>query len=231
MAKYGMLIDLTRCVGCHGCTVACQAKWDLLPAVQFTRVHRYEVGTFPKVKGGVITTQCMHCDEAPCARVCPTGATYKRADGIVVVDEEKCIGCRYCQQACPYDARSFNSEEKIVQKCYFCYDFIEIGEQPACVATCMAAARIFGDVENKGSEISKAIAARKAVQIKGTAIYYVPPRNLDPSFLPANFQEPGAVRIWQDIVHPGGKAVMGLAAGAVIAGLVINNIKGGGKNA
>ncbi|MGI6286178.1 Ion-translocating oxidoreductase complex subunit B [Moorella humiferrea] len=231
MAKYGMLIDLTRCVGCHGCTVACQTKWDLLPAVQFTRVHRYEVGTFPKVKGGVITTQCMHCDDPPCARVCPTGATYKRADGIVVVDEQKCIGCRYCQQACPYDARSFNPEDQIVQKCYFCYDFIEKGEQPACVATCMAAARIFGDLEDKGSEISKAIASKKAVQIKGTSIYYVPPRNLDPSFLPANFQEPGAVRVWQDIVHPGGKTVMGLAAGAVIAGLVINNIKGGGKNA
>jgi hypothetical protein len=94
----------------------------------------------------------------------------------------------------------------------------------------MAAARIFGDLEDKGSELSRAITAKKAVQIKGTSIFYVPPRNLDTSVLPPDFQEPGAVRIWQDIVHPGGKTIMGLAAGAVIAGLVINNIKGGGNN-
>lgn len=95
----------------------------------------------------------------------------------------------------------------------------------------MAAARVFGDLEDKGGELSRALAAKKAVQIKGTSIFYVPPRNLDASYLPPDFREPGAVRIWQDIVHPGGKTVMGLAAGAVVAGLVINNIKGGGANA
>ncbi|GFN24225.1 4Fe-4S dicluster domain-containing protein [Thermanaeromonas sp. C210] len=231
MARLGMLIDLNRCIGCHGCTVACQAEWGLSPEEHFTRVHRYEVGTFPAVRGGVVLTQCMHCDDPPCAKVCPTGATQKRPDGVVTVDETKCIGCRYCESACPYDARTFNRERNIAQKCYFCYHRLAEAKQPACVETCMAGARIFGDLEDPGSEISQAISSKKAVKISGTAVAYVPPRNLqlDRSLLPPDLEEPGAVRLWQDIVHPAGKAAMGLAAAAVVTSLLINTIAKGGK--
>ncbi|SMB93533.1 Fe-S-cluster-containing dehydrogenase component [Thermanaeromonas toyohensis ToBE] len=234
MARLGMLIDLNRCVGCHGCSVACQAEWELLPEQHFTRVHRYEVGSFPKVRGGVVLTQCMHCDDPPCSKVCPTGATQKRPDGLVIVDEKKCIGCRYCESACPYGARSFNRERSIVQKCYFCYHRTDKGKKPACVETCMAGARFFGDLEDPGSEINKLIRARKAIRIAGTGLAYVPPRNwpMDRSLLPPDFKEPGTVRVWQDLVRPAGKAAMGLAAAAVVTSLLINTFnKGGGHRA
>lgn len=232
MARLGMLFDLNRCVGCHACTVACQAEWELLPEQHFTKVHRYEVGTFPKVRGGVVLTQCMHCDDPPCAKVCPTGATQKRSDGLVIVDEQKCIGCRYCEPACPYDARSFNKERNVVQKCYFCYHRVAEGKHPACVDTCMAGARIFGDLEDPGSEINKLINSKKAIKITGTGIAYVPPRNLelDRSLLPPDLQQPGVVRLWQDIIHPAGKAAMGLAAAAVVTSLLINTLNKGGRD-
>lgn len=226
---YGMLIDLTKCVGCEACTVNCQTEWQLEPEEQFTKVHRYESGKFPEVKGGVIPTQCFHCHQPPCVEVCPTGASYKRPDGIVAIDEDKCIGCCYCLSACPYGARCFDPTRHIVRKCYFCYPRIEQGKEPACVNTCMAGARVFGDVDDPASAISKAIKETKAVPIRGTSIFYVPSPHLDRSFLPPDLKEPGFVRWWKGVVQPGGKAVMAAAAGAVVVSLAINTSnKGGG---
>ena len=225
MAKYSMLIDLTRCVGCHGCTVACQAEYGLEPGQRFTKVERYEFGTFPEVGGAVITTQCMHCDQAPCVKVCPTGASYKRPDGLVMVDEEKCIGCRYCLTACPYDARTFNQERRVAQKCSFCYARVAEGKGPACAVTCMAGARIFGDTEDANSEISKVAARKKALRVPGTNIMYVVPKNLDRSLLPKDASVPGFVSLWKDTIQPAGKALMGATAGAVLLSLMVHSVK------
>jgi molybdopterin-containing oxidoreductase family iron-sulfur binding subunit len=143
----------------------------------------------------------MHCNNAPCAEVCPTGATEQHANGVVTVDADKCIGCRYCQVACPYDARAFNfgkpepyyadmdltpyeearnGEHKVgtVGKCDFCSDRVELGEEPACVKACISGARIFGDLDDPNSEVSRLIAQRDARQFHpelGTdpSVYYI----------------------------------------------------------
>lgn len=178
MARYGMLIDTKKCVGCYGCRVACQMQNGLPPEESFIRFHDLEKGVFPNVSIEMIPTQCQHCDNAPCAKNCPTGATYQTEDGIVLVNEDQCIGCKYCMVSCPYQARVQNHKTGVVEKCRFCAEEVAKGNQPACVTTCIAGARIFGDLDDVNSEISIEIIARKAVPLRadlGTRpkIYYV----------------------------------------------------------
>lgn len=107
MAKYGMVIDLKSCVGCFACVIACKAENATPAGVFWSQVTVQEEGQYPSARISYLPRACMHCEEAPCVAVCPSGATYKRSDGIVALDQNKCIGCRYCQTACPYDARVF----------------------------------------------------------------------------------------------------------------------------
>ncbi|MFR4803881.1 MAG: 4Fe-4S dicluster domain-containing protein, partial [Eggerthellaceae bacterium] len=120
MARYGMLIDTTKCIGCYACRTACQRQNDLLPAESFIKFHEFERGTYPHVTIEHVPTQCKHCDDSPCQAVSPTGATYTTEDGIVCVDHGRCIGCKYCMAACPYQARVVNEETGAVDKCRFC---------------------------------------------------------------------------------------------------------------
>lgn len=105
---WGMVIDLRRCVGCNACTVACKAENNTPPGVTYHVVLEEEIGRYPNVTRRFLPRPCMQCEHPPCARVCPVKATYRRADGIMVIDYEVCIGCRYCLSACPYGARSFD---------------------------------------------------------------------------------------------------------------------------
>ena len=108
---YGMLIDLKKCVGCHACSVACKEAHGTRPGVRRSRVDRVFEGTYPDVRKTAYPMLCMHCETAPCVEVCPQDATYKREDGIVVIDKDKCIGCGSCQTVCPYDARHLAASE------------------------------------------------------------------------------------------------------------------------
>lgn len=178
MARYGMLINTKRCVGCYACRVACQNKNSLAPKEGFIHFENLETGTFPAVAFEAIPMQCMHCEDAPCQHVCPTGATYTNADGVVLVEESKCIGCKYCMVACPYSVRMIEHETGVVEKCRFCWSD-DKGEpnNPSCVATCIANARIFGDLDDPESDVSRAIAEMNAQPIAGdltkTKIFYV----------------------------------------------------------
>ncbi|MFN3929811.1 MAG: 4Fe-4S dicluster domain-containing protein [Thermoflexus sp.] len=108
MPRYGMVIDLSRCMGCRACMEACKVENNTPQAVFWMYVFRFEEGEFPNVRQWFMPRPCMHCDNAPCVKVCPVGARYKREDGLVATDWERCIGCRYCEVACPYGVNYFN---------------------------------------------------------------------------------------------------------------------------
>lgn len=164
--KYGMVIDLRRCVGCHSCSVACKVENDVPPGVWRSWVKIIEKGKYPDVRNYFLPSLCNHCDRPICAQVCPTKASYQRPDGIVLVDPHKCIGCRYCMAACPYDARHVNPLKKIISKCFFCHHRIDAGLEPACVDTCPANARTFGNIYDPKSEVAKLISTNSVNVLK-----------------------------------------------------------------
>ncbi len=164
MAHYAMLIDAERCTGCAACRLACQMQWQLPPQRFYNRLEFRESGTYPQVKQEIVPVQCMHCDNAPCLTVCPTSATYKRSDGLILIDHDKCIGCKYCMAACPYDVRQIN-EKGVPEKCRFCADYAMQGEIPPCASTCMNDVRTFGDVDDPNSAISKKMAIIETYQL------------------------------------------------------------------
>ncbi len=203
--KLGLVIDLDICVGCHACAVQCK-EWNTSghsapltdedpygsepSGIWFNRVHSYE--TTPEGGGPGRTVHfpksCLHCDDAPCVTVCPTGASYKREeDGIVLVNPDACIGCKLCSWACPYGAREFDEDDGVMKKCTLCIDRIynenlpEDARVPACVSTCPSGARHFGDLGDPESEVSKLVIDRGGYDLmpeQGCAPTnkYLPPR-------------------------------------------------------
>lgn len=182
MTQLALVIDLDVCVGCHACVTSCK-QWNTSSAagplsdhdpygpdtsgVFFNRVQTFEVGQYPETQVVHFPKSCLHCEEPPCVPVCPTGASYKRKeDGIVLVDADKCIGCKYCAWACPYGAREFDEERGIMTKCTLCVDRIYDESipverrNPACVNACPTNARLFGDVHDQDSVVSRAIRER-----------------------------------------------------------------------
>jgi Fe-S-cluster-containing dehydrogenase component len=211
--RWGMVIDLKKCIGCDYCVYACQAVNDVQDDMRWN-VHIVEETPLGNVFH--MTRPCMHCNEAPCTAVCPVKATFVRNDGIVVMDYDLCIGCRYCQVACPYDARRFNWQARtgpsgyqaewgeaeverrprgVVEKCTFCVHRIDRGlangltpgidrpATPACVNICPTEARLFGDLNDPTSPVSRAIASNPTFRLRedlGTApnVYYIPPEGM-----------------------------------------------------
>ena len=155
--RYGMVVDLRKCIGCQACTVSCSME-NLPPIGQFrTTVLQYEVDRGGAMPPAMVSLPrlCNHCDEPPCVPVCPVQATFQRTDGIVLVDNERCVGCGYCVQACPYDARFINHETQTADKCTFCEHRLEVGLLPACVESCVGGARVIGDLNDPASSAAQ----------------------------------------------------------------------------
>jgi len=172
--SYAYVVDTTRCIGCCACMRACRAENDVPPGVFRTWVERYEVDEAGEVRVDAATHDdfvfgttdtkvskaffvpklCNHCKKSVCNQVCPVGAAYRTKDGVVLVDHDRCIGCGYCVQACPYGSRFISPRTHMAEKCTLCYHRITRGEKPACVASCPKGARIFGDLRDPQSEIS-----------------------------------------------------------------------------
>lgn len=175
--QYGFVIDHDVCIGCHACTVACKAENDVPVGGFRTSVKYVESGRFPEVKRHFLVQRCNHCSDAPCVTICPVNALEKRADGIVDIDRDACIGCRACMQACPYDAIYLNEDSGAVEKCHYCAHRVDVGLAPACVNVCPVNAIIPGDLEDRESTISLTILnnetkVRRAEQGTGPNVYY-----------------------------------------------------------
>lgn len=156
-----MVVDLDKCIGCYACEIACKQENDVALGSYWNKVHVMgPYGEFPDVSMYWLPTLCQHCENPTCVSVCPTHATYQREeDGIVLIERDKCIGCQYCAMACPYGARTFNKGQKVVEKCTLCAHLQAVGDKPACVKCCTPSARLFGDLDDPGSDVSKALAA------------------------------------------------------------------------
>ena len=160
--KYGMLIEQSRCINCKACMIACQAENSIPLYKHRNRIEESELyGKYPNLSIDFIPNQCNHCDNPPCVPVCPTEATYINDDGIVLINSDECIGCQACMEECPYDARYYNEELDIVDKCTYCTQRIYHGREPACVETCPGKVRTFGDLNDPKSEVSLKIASHK----------------------------------------------------------------------
>ena len=221
MSRYAFFLDLSRCAGCESCTVACQNANGLSPDLAYTEVDRYMAGDFPSLVSTFTVNQCMHCVEAPCVAVCPTGASVKQPEGPVTVDYDHCIGCKYCITACPYDARVFDRRANVVRKCSLCFDRLKAGQAPACVQTCLTGARQVGDLDDPRSPIHQAIAQAGTIHVEGTSLYIRPPKDIPRDVLPANFQSAVPIGAWQAL-HPVGQRLLTGVAGAVVLSLMAN---------
>ena len=227
--RLGLVIDLDTCVGCHACAVNCK-EWNtggeagILPdydkygpepdGVWFNRIHSYETDAGGCSRTVNFPRSCLHCENPLCVTVCPTGASYKRAeDGIVLVDTDKCIGCQLCAWACPYGARELDEKAGVMRKCTLCVDRIyneslpQEERVPACVASCPARARHFGDLADPDSEVSKLVKERGGADLLPGLGYqptnkYLPPRRATIPTTPAKPAASGATGI--------GAALLGL---------------------
>jgi len=176
--RWGMVIDLRKCIGCQACTVSCAMENAVPVGSHRTVVSSYELPTKNGPGQAVLPRLCNHCENPPCIPVCPVKATYQQKDGAVVIDAEQCVGCGYCVQACPYDARFINQETGVADKCTFCVQRVGAGLLPACVETCVGGARVFGDLKSRDSQVSKLISAHKVDVLRphmGTRpqVYYI----------------------------------------------------------
>jgi Fe-S-cluster-containing dehydrogenase component/formate-dependent nitrite reductase membrane component NrfD len=157
---YAWVIDQTTCIGCHACTTACKSENDVPLGVNRTWVKYVETGTFPRTRRQMAVLRCNHCEKPPCVAICPTSAMFKRPDGIVDFDVSRCIGCKACIQACPYDAIYIDPEEHVAEKCNFCSHRVDAGLLPACVVVCPTESLVFGDLDDPDSRAARVIASR-----------------------------------------------------------------------
>jgi len=184
--RYGLVIDLERCIGCHTCTIACKVEngieegsWMEVRTIGGAGMDTAS-GEFPDLTMHYEPKPCMHCDEPPCIDACSPGALYKRDDGIVLVDTDKCDGCQMCLSVCPYGVLHFDAAKNVIGKCTFCAGRIDQGLDPFCVICCQGEAMFFGDLADPESEVSRLAASRDAYVLlpgaeTGPAVRYLPP--------------------------------------------------------
>ena len=188
--RYAFVIDISRCIDCRACLVACSVENEV--PMNHTRIWVHDLGLqgeFPILERTYVPYNCMHCENPPCTQVCVSGATYKDPDtGLVLVDQDACIGCGFCVDACPYDARYLDEERGVVDKCNACAQRVAVGLQPACVATCVGASRLFGDLNDPESEVSIALKNARHIQ---RLDYESPEHDTDPNiyYINGNVQQ------------------------------------------
>ena len=216
MPHLGFVIDNRKCIGCHACTVACKSEHQVPLGVDRTWVKYVEKGMFPDSRRFFTVMRCNHCEDAPCVTICPVTALYTRTDGAVDFNSDRCIGCKACLQACPYDALYIDPETSTAAKCNFCTHRLEIGLEPSCVVVCPERAIVAGDLADPTSEISQLI-ARHSVQVrkpeKGTRpkLFYI---NADEASLVPSQTRAGGPGMWSGVDDPARRALELTTSGA-----------------
>ena len=222
--KLGLTVDLDTCVGCHACATACK-QWNASGTIGpltdlnaysdapdgpwLNRIRTYEVEQADTLSKTVhFPMSCLHCENADCVTVCPTGASYKREeDGIVLIDQDKCMGCNLCAWACPYGARELDQAQGVMKKCTLCIDRIydealpPEDRQPACVLTCPTGSRKFGDFDDPNSEVSRLTRDREGYDLFPELGYnptnkYLPPRSAPHVNVHSTQSEPQGIKGW-----------------------------------
>jgi len=192
------VIDHRKCIGCHACTVACKEENQVPLGTFRTWVKYVEKGAWPHTRRYFSVLRCNHCDDAPCVTICPTVALYRRADGVVDLDGERCIGCKSCMQGCPYDALYIDPNTNTAAKCHYCAHRLEVGLEPACVIVCPERAIIAGDLDDRRTEIARLVACeqvevRKPEQGTRPKVYYI---GAESSALAPALQRPASTYLW-----------------------------------
>jgi formate dehydrogenase gamma subunit len=234
--RHAMSIDLDLCVGCKACVSACKEQWDSGPGAARDWVHTYETGA--RGKDLAVTFYpglCMQCEDHPCTVDCPTGATYvDPRTGVVLVDRDACIGCGNCISNCPYGARHPDPVKNVVEKCNLCAPFVARGEEPACVQTCPADCRIFGDLDDPGGRLAKHIAARNARPLVTADVNVKPKTTYAGDLHRARILQQGVVKkperswltqVWSGATMPLTRTVVPAVGLVAVSGGLLVNLK------
>jgi len=217
MAKhYVMLADTVRCINCKACVVACRAEWETPMGISRDWVKEVEFVKNGQPKVMMFPGRCQHCDDAPCIEACPSGAAYKREDGVVLQDDCICSGCELCVPACPYEARWLNPETNTITKCTYCQPRIDEGLEPACVSTCVGHALIFGDMNDPESKVSRLLNEKEWVKLTTDEVnigpnhyYYTAGEALPDEVMPKLHDRHLSGKIMENVVNPVGAIGVG----------------------
>lgn len=192
MKQYGFYFDSDRCTGCKTCELACKDYKDLGTDVNFRRIYEYTGGNWSQLADGCwhqdvfayyMSISCNHCSDPACTKVCPTGSMHKNEDGFVIVNEEICIGCRYCHMACPYDAPQYDAQKGHMTKCDGCYSRVKAGQKPICVDACPLRALDFAPIDELRAKygVQASIAPLPPAEITHPNLVVKPNKNSRPS--------------------------------------------------
>jgi formate dehydrogenase iron-sulfur subunit len=235
MAKYGILVDLSHCLGCKSCALSCKHENEVTEGISWLKVEDEVLSTENGPQLYTFPMACMHCGEPSCAKVCPVNAISKQPDGTVQRDPAKCVGCKYCVTACPFGQSHFNETVKKAEKCTLCIDRQARGEAPACTVNCPTGARSAIDPSKLQEEANQRLAKIKKLgldytlysgeKVGGTQVAYLVPKGVHIGSSPQGKELSTTIGVWQDVIKPVAKVGLGAVVGAVAVAGIANSLK------